>query len=138
MNRMPFNKGWDEWYCGVVLDKVATINLTAINYLSPTLLTTSDTAISDNVNIVLYLYTDFPNSDNNLSTPPILVGTATDHNQKYSVTCRTLLTHLTNKVRKGHILPAFNNSLIGIVPFYDADFKVLFYKESVTVFDPSG
>ena len=53
-------------------------------------------------------------------------------------TCRTPPTNLTDQLQKGHIFPAFNNSPVRIGPFCDADFKVLFYKETVNVFDPSG
>ena len=53
-------------------------------------------------------------------------------------TCRTLPTHPTKHLYKGNILPAFDNSLVGIGPFCDADYKVLFSKDTVTVFEPTG
>ena len=53
-------------------------------------------------------------------------------------TCRTPPTNLPDQLQKGHIFPAFNNSLVRIGPLCDADFKVLFYKETVNTFDPSG
>ena len=40
-------------------------------------------------------------------------------------------------MRKGHILPNFNDSPVGIGPFCDTYFKVLFTKENVSVFDPA-
>ena len=61
--------------------------------------------------------------------PPIIVGTANGNIQKYKATCRTLPTHLPYHLRKGYILPAFNNSLVGIGPFCDADCNVLFSKK---------
>ena len=53
-------------------------------------------------------------------------------------TCKTLPTHPTNQLYKGNIFPAFKNSLVGIGPFCDADYKVLFSEETVTVFEPTG
>ena len=50
----------------------------------------------------------------------------------------TLSIQLTNQMRKGHIFPAFNNSLIGVDPFCDAGCKVLLSKDTVAIFDPDG
>ena len=35
-------------------------------------------------------------------------------------------------------MPSFTNTLIGVVPIYDADFKVLFTKKDVVVISPEG
>ena len=48
----------------------------------------------------------------------------------------TIPTHLPDQLRKSHIFTKFNSSLSGIGPFCDADYKVLFTKETVAVFDP--
>ena len=48
----------------------------------------------------------------------------------------TLPTHLPEHLRNGRIFPAFSKSLVGIGSFCDVDFKFLFCKDSVTVYDP--
>ena len=124
--------------CGLVVEKAVNFNLQYINYRSPTPIPTSDTEISDKGIIGLYISADAPHSEKNLSTPPIIIVTATGHIQKYTATCRTLQNHLPDQLRKGHIFPNFNYSLVGTVPFCESDCKVLFTKENVTVFDPDG
>ena len=82
MKEITFNKGLGEWYCGVVVDKWVNFNLPAINYRSPTPITTLETAISNTSTSGLYLSTYSSYSDKNLSIPPIIVDTATGHIQK--------------------------------------------------------
>ena len=102
---MTFNEGWDELYCGVVVDKLVNLNLKSIIYRSPTPIPTSDTAISDASVRGLYLSAYAPHSENNPSAPTIIVGTFTGHIQKYISICRTLPTHLPNNLNEGHLLP---------------------------------
>ena len=108
MKVMPFNKGWYEWYCVLVVYKVVNFNLPCINYHVPTPFATPDTAIDDTGTIGLYLSTDAPHSDNNPSNPFIILNTATVHTQQYTHVCRILPTHLLDQMHKGHISPAFN------------------------------
>ena len=79
---------------------------------------------------------DAQHSEKNIYAPPIIVGTTTGHIQKSSSTCRNLPTHLPDQLRKSRIFPNFNNSLVGISPFCDVDFKVLFTKDTAALFDP--
>ena len=137
MEGMSFNKGWDEWYCGVVTDKLVNQNLQSINYHIPIPITTSDIEITNTGTCGLYLSTDSPHSDKNPPALTMILVTETGHIQKYTATYRALSIHLTDQLCRAHILPNFNNSLVGIEPFCDADFKVLFTKETVTVFDPT-
>ena len=38
----------------------------------------------------------------------------------------------------GYAIPDFKHTLVGIIPIYDAGFKVTFYDQYVTVFAPNG
>ena len=118
MKGMTFNKGWNKLYRGIVVDNLVNIDLPAINYLSPTPITTLDTAIANIGASGLYLSANYPQPDNNPFDPPIIVGTVTGHIQTYMVICRTPPTHLPNQLQKENILPAFNNSFVGIGPFF--------------------
>ena len=137
MKGIPFKNSWDEWYCGVVTDKLVNQNLQSINYHIPIPITTSDIEITNTGTCGLYLSTDSPHSDKNPPALTMILVTETGHIQKYTATYRALSIHLTDQLCRAHILPNFNNSLVGIEPFCDADFKVLFTKENVSVFDPA-
>ena len=134
---MYLNKVCCGLYFGVIVYKLVHCNLQCINYRSPTPIPTSDTAIFETVASVLYLSADVPYSEKSPSAPPIILVTATCHIQKYTATCRTLTTHLPDPLHNCHIFPNFNNSLVGIGTFCDADCKVLFTKDMVAVFDPA-
>ena len=62
---------------------------------------------------------------------------ATCHIKQPTASCIILPAHLPNHLRRGQIFPAFKHYLVGIGKFCDVYCKVLFSKESVTVFDPS-
>ena len=79
MKVIPFNKGLDKLYCGVVVDNLVDLNLPAINYRSPAPIPTSDTAIFNTGASDLYLSTDAPHSDNNPSALHFILGTVTGH-----------------------------------------------------------
>ena len=121
---------------GALVNKVVNCNLQYINYRIPNPIHILDTAISGTDNSNLYLSADAPQSEKNPSAPPIIVGISTGYIHKYTATCRTLPTHLPNHLRKVHILPNFDNSLVGIGPFCYKYCKVLFNKDTIAVFDP--
>ena len=58
--------------------------------------------------------------------------------QSTARSCLSLPLHLPEHLCRGNIFPAFENSLVGIGKLCGDNYKVLFSKESVTVFDPSG
>ena len=78
MKGINFNKGWDEWYCWIVVDKLVNCNLKYINYRIPTPITTSDTAIDSTGASGLYPSAESPHWDKNKSTPSVIVGTTTN------------------------------------------------------------
>ena len=73
MRVIPFNKVWDEWYCGLLVDKLANITLPAINYRSPTPIPTLETATANTGASGLYLSADTPHSDKNPYIEELLV-----------------------------------------------------------------
>ena len=82
----------------------------------------------------VYLTVYASHSKHNLSASTIIVGTYIGHIHKSSVIFKAFPPHLPEKLFMGHTFPALSNSLVGIGPFCNAKCKVLFSKESVTVF----
>ena len=112
MKGMTFNKGWNELYCGIVVDNLVNIDLPAINYLSPTPITNLDTAIANTGARGLYLSENPPQSDNNPFDPPIIVGTITSHIQTYMAIRRTPPpTCPISCTRRTYYQPSTNHSL---------------------------
>ena len=96
----------------------------------PTTSIISDTGASG-----FYLSKGPPCSTINPQAPKVLVGTATGQTQASSDSCHL---NLDLPVTDAHIMPGFQNFLLGIGKLFDEYCTVLFTKHSVQVFNIDG
>ena len=95
-----------------------------------------DTAIVGSGSRGIYLDKGAPFTNINPSYPTICVGTATGQFQQSSTACTFALPQLPTAASKGHILPVFTHSLVGVGTLCDAKCTIVFTKSSATMFDP--
>ena len=96
-------------------------------------------AIVDSGASGFYLNPEAPKKQVNWSDTSIQVGKASGQLQTSSASCRIDLLGLPKYLPKsGHVMPGFHHNLMGIGEFCDADYKVLFTKTSITIFDKKG
>ena len=69
--------------------------------------------------------------------PPFRVGTASGESQGSSSTCYLAISNLpSDSPVSGHVIPGFQENLIGIGPICDADYSVTFTKDAVVIYSP--
>ena len=87
----------------------------------------------------IYFGATAPVDNLNTAAPQIWVSTASGE-LTYSLASAQLdLPHLPSYFTKyGHVMPAFNHSLMGLVSIYDNECSVQFHKYTVKIYDPQG
>ena len=88
--------------------------------------------ISDTGATSIYLTPKAPCTNTNPNAPKILVGTAGGPPLISSTSCDLLLPNLPHI--SGHIMPQFHHNIMGIGPLCDHGCRVLFEKNTVTVY----
>ena len=101
-----------------------------------TVLTITDTSISDSGTRVIYITPSAPCTDINTVAPPINVGTASG--TRYISTASSNLELTTLPVQDRHIIPGFQHKLVGIGPLCDHRWKVLYKKHTVYILDEAS
>ena len=97
------------------------------------------TGILDSGATHLYIVPSAPHGQTDTRATPITVGTANEQMVKSEATATLPIPQLAADFpTTGYIMPSFTNTLIGVVPIYNADFKVLFTKKDVVVISPEG
>ena len=95
--------------------------------------------IVDSVATHLYVATNAPHGSLDTSAATIKVGTSNGQVatsvSKANLSIPQLAAYF---LTTGYIIPAFTNTLIGVVPIYDASCNVLFKKKNKTVLSPEG
>lgn len=99
-------------------------------------LSTLTTAIADSGVSGVYLRSGAPYAGLDKVAPVVSVGTVTGQVHRSSAECKLQVPEL--RELKAHVLPSFQNSLVGLGPLCDAGHSVLFTKESVQVRNPHG
>ena len=106
-----------------------------ITYAEAVVANTS-TAVVDSSASNIYFAKDAAICNFDSSTPKVNVGTATGQVQRSTWTAELNLPSLpANFPTKGHIMPSFKNTLLGIGKICDADCKVVVTKEAVVVYN---
>ena len=91
-------------------------------------------AIVDSGDCWIYLIPEAPKKQVNWSAPYIQVGTASGQPQTSSTSCKIDLLCLPKDLPNwGHVMPGCHHNILGIGEFFDADYKVLFTKTSVSI-----
>ena len=99
----------------------------------------NESAIVDSGASGTYLIKNDPKVNEREDAPPIQVGTASGESQRYSSTCEMSIPHLPSDFPvSGHVMPGFQENLIGIGPICDADYSVTFTKYTVIICSPKG
>ena len=84
----------------------------------------------------IYFAEGAPVSNIDPHAPAVTVGTATGQRQLSTATAELRIPHLPAEFpRKGHIMPGFEQTLIGVGPICDAGFTVTFSSDAVVVKD---
>ena len=99
-----------------------------------TKLAKQDTAIVDSVASGWYFTPGAPVSNVNKTAAKIRVGTATGHAKKSEASCELPLPELPPGLF-GHIMTGFTHNLFGIGDICDKECKVLFTKQSGSIYD---
>ena len=100
----------------------------------PISIDTTATGIVDSGSTDIYFSTDAPIVNIDLLAPKVKVGTATGQTQKSTGTGDLNLPHLPSGFPiKGHLMPGFCHTLIGVGPLCDVDCTVTFIREGVIV-----
>ena len=87
----------------------------------------------------IYFSTDAPVVNIDLAAPKVAVGTAMGQIQQFAGTGNLSLPHLPTEVPiKGHLMPDFCNTLIGVGALCYADCTVTFTREAVIVSNKQG
>ena len=96
----------------------------------------TSTAVVDSGASNIYFAKDAAICNFDLSAPKVNVGTATGQVQRSTGTAELNLPSLpANFPTKGHEMPSFKHTLLGIGKICDADCKVVFTKEAVVVYN---
>ena len=99
----------------------------------------SDTGIADSGAMHIYIAHVAPHGTPDTTTTQVCVGTANGQVESSSATATLPIPQLQNDLpTTGYVMPSFTNTLIGIGPICDENFTVLFKKQDVTVFSPTG
>ena len=78
-----------------------------------------------------------PNVKVREDAPPIQVGTAYGESQRSSSTCELAIPNLPADFPvSGHVIPVFQENLVGIGPICDADYSVTFTKDAFSMYSP--
>ena len=94
------------------------------------------TAVVDSGASNIYFAKDATICNFDSSAPKVNVGTATGQVQRSTGTAElNLPSLLANFPTKGHVMPSFKHTLLGIGKICDADCKVVFTKEAVVVYN---
>ena len=94
------------------------------------------TAVVDSGVSNIYFAQDAPIRNFDSTAPKVNVGTATGQVQRSTGTAELNLPSLpANFPTKGHVMPSFKHTLLGIGKICDADCKVVFTKEAVVVYN---
>ena len=87
----------------------------------------------------MYIAPNAPYGKMNTTAKKIRVGTANGQVFSSIATAKLPIPQLNADFpTKGYIIPTFTNTLIVVGPICDANFKVVFRKEYVTVLSPQG
>ena len=106
---------------------------------NPTLLSPSDTGIADSGASGIYFAPDAPVANLDRPAPTVGVQVANGFPKK-SVTSATLASALPlpQASMLGHVLPSFPHTLLGLGPFADLGYAIVFTKTDVKVVHPDG
>ncbi|KAL7525219.1 hypothetical protein ACHAXR_001556, partial [Thalassiosira sp. AJA248-18] len=97
------------------------------------------TGVADTGASSIYFAPDTPVLEYNPSAPAIAVGTASGQRQLSSATAKHCIPNLpADFPRSGHVMPGFQQTLVGIGPICDAGFTVHFSDVDVIVRDKNG
>ena len=87
----------------------------------------------------MYLTENAPKVKVREDAPPIKVGTVSGESQRSYSTCELAITNLPEELPvSGHVLPGFQENLVGIGPICDADYSFTFTKDAVSIYSPKG
>ena len=125
----------NEFLASTVLCSPTLPNKTPTIIPSSPPLPSNDTAIADTGASDIYLTPNAPVINIDTSAPKVRVGTATGAPQLSAGTGEVNLSQLPAECRTGQIMPTFAHNLMGIGPLCDANCKVLFTADDVTVYD---
>ena len=113
--------------------------LSTASVSNPTQLKSSDTGIADSGASGFYFAPGAHVTNINSKAPAIGVEVANGLPVR-SIASATLASvpSLPNSAMKGHVMPSFPHTLVGLGPFADQDCQIIFTKTDVTVLDPHG
>ena len=96
-------------------------------------------AIVDSGASGIYLTPEYPKKKVDRYAPDIQVVTVSGQTKTSSDSCKLDLSGLPKELQtSGNVMPGFKHNRLGIVEFCDADYKVLFTKTMVTIFEKKG
>ena len=106
---------------------------------NPTQIPISHTGIADSGASGFFFSPDAPVTNRNPHAPTMCVRVANGLPEK-SQASATLASvpSLPAEAMQGHIMPSFPNTLIGLGPFADLGYKIVFTKTAVSVIHPDG
>ena len=97
----------------------------------------NESAIVDSGASGTYLIKNAPKLNEIEVAPTIQVGYASREAQRSSSTCELAIPNLPSDFPvSGHVMPGFQENLIGIGPIFDADYSVTFTKDAVIIYIP--
>ena len=92
--------------------------------------------VTDTGASAIYFSADAPVTHVDTTAPAVAVGTATGQRQKSVATAQHQIPDLPNAFpQTGHVMPGFQQTLIGIGPICNAGFTVTFSEDAVIVHD---
>ena len=87
----------------------------------------------------MYLTKHAPKVNVREDAPTIQVGNASREAQRSSSTCEMAIPNLPEDLPvSGHVMPVFQEILVGIGPICDAEYSVKFTKNAVIIYSPKG
>jgi hypothetical protein len=113
--------------------------LSTSNVPNPTKLPANHTGIADSSANGFYFAPDAPVANYDPTAPSIGVRVTNGHPEQ-SVAHATLASvpSFPTSAMQEHVMPSFTHTLIGLGPFPDLGYKIVFTKTAVTVYHPDG
>ena len=92
--------------------------------------------VADTGASAIYFLADAPVTHVDTTEPVVVVGTSTGQRQQSVATAQHQIPDLPDAfLRTGHVMPGFQQTIIGIGPICDARFSVTFLEDAVVVHD---
>ena len=92
--------------------------------------------VADTGASAIYFSADAPVTHVDTTEPVVVVGTSTGQRQQSVATAQHQIPDLPDAfLRTGHVMPGFQQTIIGIGPICDARFTVTFLEDAVVVHD---